>query len=61
MMVIKTSLSFDGPVVYTIGEADFNERGKTAVEVSDGVMIIGYKSDLVGNTNKDVFAAKIRK
>jgi hypothetical protein len=61
MLVIKTTLSFDGPTVYTIGEADFNERGKTAVEVADGIMIIGYKSDKSGNTNKDLFVAKIRK
>jgi hypothetical protein len=34
---------------------------KTAVEVADGIMIIGYKSDKPGNTNKDLFVAKIRK
>ena len=62
MMVLKFNLSFDNETaMYTIGEAEFNERGKTAVEVSDGVMIIGYKTDRVGNTNKDLFAAKIRK
>lgn len=63
MFVLRFSQSgiSEDAEVYTIGEADFNERGKTAVEVADGIMIIGYKSDKSGNTNRDLFVAKIRK